>query len=191
MHWFERVALIVKQEGLRQAELAERLGVKQGAVSNVLSGKRPNAGTETVLAYADALGLNPSWVLSGEGPPYKAQLALANTEAFRNAEVKPPRQETDPRKGWPEGIKADLLEQFVDLAARMKESERPFSQVGEMRFRQYVQDREPEHAPRLDEFLAARAKGANLWPRGTTATDVEEELLVEFRRWRRTPSTQR
>jgi|GEM_PF-4761663 len=58
-------------------------------------------------------------------------------------------------------------------------------EAGFRRFREYVRDREATHASLLPEFLEFRAHGASRYPANVTATDIEEELLLEFRRWRR------
>lgn len=57
--------------------------------------------------------------------------------------------------------------------------------AGLRRFREYVRDREAQHAHLLPAFLAWRAQGASRYPATITALDVEEELVLEFRRWRR------
>lgn len=157
MTWYERLARVVKTKKIKQSDLARSLGVAQGAVSNTLSGKRPHASAETILAYANALNVSLSWVMTGEGSDNPSQTLLQ--PALQN----------------------DLLQQFVGLAARVSDAERPFWQIGETRFRQYIQDREPEHTGLVDEFLAGQKAP---WPQGTTSVDVEEELLLLFRKWR-------
>lgn len=56
---------------------------------------------------------------------------------------------------------------------------------GVRRFREWVQDEEPQHAGLLDAFLGEFDRQASRWPAQVTRTQVEEELLREFRRWRR------
>ena len=169
MQWFDRLRERVQELGIRQVDLAERMGIAQGAVSNVLSGRRRAASAQTLKAYADALGLNVAWVLTGEGPKLVGGTEDAST-------VQRSHEEPDLR---------GLLNQFVDLAARITENEIGPVVVGERRFREYVTDREPQHAHLVEEFLGWRARGASRYPATISALDVEEELVTDFRRWRR------
>lgn len=171
MQWFDRLREHVQELGIRQIDLAKRMGIAQGAVSNVLAGRRPSASARTLQAYADALGLNVQWVMTGEGPK------LAGGTEDADPQQRPREQTGSDLRG--------LLNQFVDLAARISENEIGPVVVGERRFREYVTDREPQHAHLIDEFLGWRARGASRYPATIMAVDVEEELVADFRRWRR------
>lgn len=57
--------------------------------------------------------------------------------------------------------------------------------AGFRRFREFVRDREPQHLSLVPEFLEWRARGASRYPATISALDVEEELVTDFRRWRR------
>jgi transcriptional regulator with XRE-family HTH domain len=58
--------------------------------------------------------------------------------------------------------------------------------VGERRFREWVSEREPQHAEKVPEFLRLLAERRfERWSAKTSALDVEEDLIKEFRAWRR------
>lgn len=69
MEWWERLRQAAKKQGITQEVLAAKLGQRQGAVSNILSGKRPAASIVTVKAFADALGLDLEWVMGTNAGP--------------------------------------------------------------------------------------------------------------------------
>lgn len=54
-------------EGVTMAEAAARIGCSQQAISNQLSGTRP-MGRKVAEKWAEAFGMNLSFLLSGEGP---------------------------------------------------------------------------------------------------------------------------
>jgi transcriptional regulator with XRE-family HTH domain len=61
-----RLAQVVAYAGVSQAELARRIGVSPGFVSDVLRGvKRP--GVEMLMGLRAAFGVSVDWLLSGEG----------------------------------------------------------------------------------------------------------------------------
>jgi len=61
-----RLAQVVAYAGVSQAELARRIGVSPGFVSDVLRGvKRP--GVEMLMGLRSAFGVSVDWLLSGEG----------------------------------------------------------------------------------------------------------------------------
>jgi transcriptional regulator with XRE-family HTH domain len=58
--------------------------------------------------------------------------------------------------------------------------------TGERRFREWVSEREPQHAAKVAEFLRLLAERRfERWSAQTSALDVEEDLIKEFRAWRR------
>lgn len=61
-----RLAQVLAYTGINQAELARRVGMSPGFVSDVLRGvKRP--GPELLLALRKSCGVSVDWLLSGEG----------------------------------------------------------------------------------------------------------------------------
>ena len=63
----ERLATLMAEKGLSQAELARVIGVKQPSIFKILSGQTLNP--KNILEIATALGVNPHWLKTGEGSP--------------------------------------------------------------------------------------------------------------------------
>lgn len=55
--------------GLKACEIANAMGVSQGYVSQIESGKRQNIGKDILLLASEKLGVTVDWLLSGSGPP--------------------------------------------------------------------------------------------------------------------------
>lgn len=55
-----------KGQGLTQNDIAERLGVSVVMVNMMLNGRR-DFGKKTAMAWAEAFGLSPMWLMTGEG----------------------------------------------------------------------------------------------------------------------------
>ncbi len=62
-----RLKLALKEQGITQAELAKDIGVSQGTISAIVTGKVKEAGVVRSSAMADALGVRLNWLLYGEG----------------------------------------------------------------------------------------------------------------------------
>lgn len=62
-----RQALMTK--GISQAELARRIGVKQQTISYLCAPDSPATTTRYATKIAQVLGVNPSWLQTGEGDP--------------------------------------------------------------------------------------------------------------------------
>lgn len=63
----ERLATLMAEKGLSQAELARIIGVKQPSIFKILSGQTLNP--KNILEIATALGVNAHWLKTGEGSP--------------------------------------------------------------------------------------------------------------------------
>ena len=63
----ERLATLMAEKGLSQAELARIIGVKQPSIFKILSGQTLNP--KNILEIANALGVNAHWLKTGEGEP--------------------------------------------------------------------------------------------------------------------------
>lgn len=61
----ERLATLMAEKGLSQAELARIIGVKQPSIFKILSGQTLNP--KNILEIATALEVNPHWLKTGEG----------------------------------------------------------------------------------------------------------------------------
>lgn len=62
----ERLRVALKASGLDQSELARRVGTVQQTIHSILSGKSKS--TTRGAQIAKALGVNPIWLETGEGP---------------------------------------------------------------------------------------------------------------------------
>lgn len=83
MHLGKRLAHARRVRGITQAKLAEAVGTIQAVVSALE--KRDSKTSELLFEFADALRLNPRWLLTGQGEsglekPW-APLELAGDEA--------------------------------------------------------------------------------------------------------------
>lgn len=67
----ERIALIIKENQLKQKELASILGVTESYISTLLSGRNQNISHSVANLLEEKLGYHALWVLKGEEPKYK------------------------------------------------------------------------------------------------------------------------
>lgn len=80
----ERIKFRIKELGLTQTKLGDRVGLSQVAISNLISGKTSD--TSKILQIAIVLRVNPEWLLNGTGNPddvvgkNTAPLALSENE---------------------------------------------------------------------------------------------------------------
>lgn len=65
-----RIKLRMKELGLTQAKLGERVGLSQVAIGNIINGKTSD--TPKILQIALELRSNPEWLLNGTGNYYDA-----------------------------------------------------------------------------------------------------------------------
>ncbi len=72
----QRLRTLAEKHG--QAEIARRTGVSAQNVSRYLRGRK--APMEFGAALIKQLGVNPAWLMTGEGSPYLADVSTANTE---------------------------------------------------------------------------------------------------------------
>jgi len=59
-----------KRAGLSQAQLGAAIGVSKNAISQMELGSSKNPSAENLLPLAEALGVDPKWLISGKGPMY-------------------------------------------------------------------------------------------------------------------------
>ncbi|KFC06343.1 helix-turn-helix family protein [Trabulsiella guamensis ATCC 49490] len=62
----QRLKIAMAEQGLNQSSLAVKVGVSQAAIQKLTSGRARS--TTKLLALANALNVNPSWLESGSGP---------------------------------------------------------------------------------------------------------------------------
>ena len=67
----ERIALIIKENNLKQKELAAIMGVSESYVSYILAGRNTNLSTAVANLIEEKLGYSALWVLKGDDPKYR------------------------------------------------------------------------------------------------------------------------
>ena len=70
----ERMEYVLKTTGITQTELANRLGVKQQAISRVCRGQTKTS--TFLLPMCDELGVDPTWLANGVGEPFTQKKEL-------------------------------------------------------------------------------------------------------------------
>ncbi len=77
-----RLRLALAHSGMKQADLAEWIGVSQGAISSYVTGKVKEAGITRARLMAQALGVSAVWLIYGDG-----EMLLAPNFSNHDAEV--------------------------------------------------------------------------------------------------------
>ena len=67
----ERISVMLQENHLKQKELAALMGVTEGYVSALLSGRNRNISVSVANLLEEKLGYRAQWLLSGEGPKRK------------------------------------------------------------------------------------------------------------------------
>jgi len=84
-----KIKILRKEQGMTQAELAEKSGVAQSAISYIeTEGKKPNV--HTVSKLAKALGVSPTALFEDERPYRDLHLSAISTSGARLQEESPP-----------------------------------------------------------------------------------------------------
>ncbi len=86
----QRLKIAMESSGCTQIKLAELVGVTQGAIQKLVSGKAKS--TRNLLDIAEALKVNPQWLNSGEGEMRPAKMSTM-----------PPENEWQSVEAWDEG----------------------------------------------------------------------------------------
>lgn len=68
-----RIKAARDKRGLTQQQLADAIGAKQNEVSRWEAGSTPRA--DTAVKLADALEVRERWLITGEGPMERAEVA--------------------------------------------------------------------------------------------------------------------
>lgn len=79
----DRIRYLLEKREMKQTELADKCGITQAAISNIVSAapgstRKPSA--PTLIAMCDALQANPDWVLSGKGDPFEINVITRKSE---------------------------------------------------------------------------------------------------------------
>lgn len=66
----DRLRWLIEVRGIKQTELALKIGITQAAISNLVTDSSRKPSAPTLMKLATFLECNPTWVLTGEGDPY-------------------------------------------------------------------------------------------------------------------------
>lgn len=103
-HINERIKQIRKESGLTQSQFAEQIGLKQNSIALLESGKRMPS-DQTILSICREFRVQPDWLRTGEGEPFREPEVDAQLAAFL-AEI------TD-------GDSSDFRKRFVSMLSRL------------------------------------------------------------------------
>jgi transcriptional regulator with XRE-family HTH domain len=82
----DRIAKIIRDEGMTAAKFAEEIGVQASGISHIISG-RNNPSTDFLIKILDRFrGINAEWLLLGKGNMYKS---AASPSEYSEKTVKP------------------------------------------------------------------------------------------------------
>lgn len=65
-----RVKQMLKEKGMTQAQLARLVGTKQQTISYICNEEHPATTSRYSSKIAEILGVNPTWLATGQGHPY-------------------------------------------------------------------------------------------------------------------------
>jgi len=114
----ERVRLARKSRGLTQETVAEKAGLRQGAISNIENGTNPNPGFWLVLKIADAIGCELTEIVPDERPTlsdeYLASVPKNAGDAVRSSRRAPKMQIVTVDGAMDFAVPRESLEERVD-----------------------------------------------------------------------------
>ena len=79
----DRLRWLMEVRCITQIRLAQLVGVKQSAISNVVTNNSRKPSAPTLLRICDALDCNPAWILNGEGEPFQRPQSAAAKELMQ------------------------------------------------------------------------------------------------------------
>lgn len=71
MNLSERIRVILKENHLKQKELAKEIGVTESYISALLNGRNTNISQALATLIEEKYGYSSSWLLQGTGPKIK------------------------------------------------------------------------------------------------------------------------
>ena len=71
MNLSDRIKMILKENHLKQKELAKELGVTESYISALLNGRNTNISQALATLIEEKYGYNSSWILTGAEPKLK------------------------------------------------------------------------------------------------------------------------
>jgi transcriptional regulator with XRE-family HTH domain len=76
----DRLRYLIEVRGYTQVALAQKVGVTQAAISNLVTDSSRKPSAPTLLKLAAALQANPDWIITGEGEPFQMSTVGAKSE---------------------------------------------------------------------------------------------------------------
>lgn len=76
----DRLRWLIEHRKYRQVELAEKIGITQSAISNLVTDSSRKPSAPTLLKLASALDASPDWIITGEGDPFGSTQAPRSDE---------------------------------------------------------------------------------------------------------------
>lgn len=113
----EKLKDFFSRQGLTQQAIADRLGVSQSAVSALLNGKP--FGKKNATKWGDEFGIQPSWLLTGEGEMLKTDMPKSGVSTEEGGVISIPRDAWEVIRNQSASLKAKD-EQLGMLAASLK-----------------------------------------------------------------------
>lgn len=65
-----RIAAVLKEQNLKQKNLASLIGVSESYVSGLVTGRNKNISFSTAMLLEEKLGYSAQWILTGQEPKY-------------------------------------------------------------------------------------------------------------------------
>lgn len=76
-----RIAAILKELNLKQKELALLIGVSEGYISALVTGRNKKVSPTIAILLEERFGYSAQWVLTGQGPKYiEDRLTLSESQ---------------------------------------------------------------------------------------------------------------
>lgn len=76
----DRVRFLLEKRGYTQVEIAQKCGITQAAISNIVTDSSRKPSAPTLLKLAAALQANPEWIITGEGDPWQMNVIGKKSE---------------------------------------------------------------------------------------------------------------
>lgn len=113
----EKLKDFFSRQGLTQQAIADRLGVSQSAVNALLNGKP--FGKKNATKWGAEFGIQPSWLLTGEGEMLKTDTAKPSVSIEEEGVISIPRDAWEIIRNQSDSLKAKD-EQLTMLTASLK-----------------------------------------------------------------------
>jgi SOS-response transcriptional repressor LexA len=174
-----RIRQVLSEKNLTQAQLARLVGVKQQTISYICATDSPASTSRYATKIAEVLGVNPSWLQSGEGGQHDpsvriemegVELTVHRVPLVANRDVPALLEGKDAfvkKAGLMTDAKAGLRAFAVEIEG---DSMRPLFRPGD----RIVVD--PDLTPEPGDFVVAQVQGAVTFRKYRARADAEFEL---------------